>query len=66
MTTNFQNKFHEGDKVCVKSSCGSTDKTGVVIKYILYPEKYNRKYVQIKLTGGHTQSYNENSLTLVS
>ncbi len=59
------NKFHIGDRVSVLSTCSTCKQKGKVRKYISYPKKYNRKYVQVKLDNGNIRSYNEDSLCLI-
>lgn len=61
----MNNKFRKNDRVKINSQCGTFKGTGSVIRYINYPSKYNRKYVQIKLDSGGIKSYNEESLILI-
>ena len=55
-------RFCKGNRVEIQSSCGTTKGTGEVIRYIDYPPKYNRKYVQVKLDSGRINQYREESL----
>lgn len=59
-------KFQEGDRVKVVSPCNTKNRIGTVIQYISYPAVYSRKYVQVRLDTGGVQSYNEDSLRLLS
>lgn len=58
-------KFNPNDRVMVMSECKSSGKTGTVIKYTDYPEKYHRLYVLVKLDNGKFNQYREEHLMKV-